>query len=72
MDQDGNAKLADFGVSAQLLNTLADIDTVIGKGEGKKQFLVVVVFGITTKKAKKLIERTTGWKINLNQHIMIS
>lgn len=30
MDTSGNIKLADFGVSAQLMHTLADKDTVIG------------------------------------------
>jgi serine/threonine protein kinase len=30
IDTSGNIKLADFGVSAQLIHTLADKDTVIG------------------------------------------
>lgn len=30
LDQEGNIKLADFGVSAQLMHSLADKDTVIG------------------------------------------
>ena len=30
LDHKGNSKLADFGVSAELINTCADKDTVIG------------------------------------------